>query len=484
MFDLVLRGGDIVDGSGAPAFRGDLAIKDGVIRIVGNCEPAVASESIDVTGLIVAPGFIDAHSHDDRYLFSEPDMPAKVRQGVTTVVTGNCGISLAPNPFKREVPAPLDILGDAGDFAFDGFADYLAHVDRSPRAANVYPLVGLTTIRVREVSELKDRATATEIEAMRSHCQAALTAGALGVSVGTFYPPAAAANNDEISGVAESLRDIGGVLAVHLRDETDSVLQSLDEAYSLAQALDAPLVLSHHKVAGIRNHGRSSETLRSIAKQRRTRSTSMDVYPYTASSTMLRASRVALAEKVVVTWSHALPQFAGQEISEIARALGCTIDEAIKRLQPAGATYHFMSQGDVDAIVCDDASMIGSDGLPHDMCPHPRLWGSFPRIFRCYVRERPLLTLPQAVYKMTGLTASRFGIATRGVLKAGMQADICVFDPTKIADRSTFEHPTQPPIGIEHVICNGQFTLRDGKATGARPGQRTRPIDCALRRKP
>jgi N-acyl-D-amino-acid deacylase len=475
MFDLLLRGGDVIDGSGAHGYSADVAIVGGKIAEIGRVDSWRAREVLDVSGLIVAPGFIDTHSHDDRYVLSEPDVPAKVTQGVTTVVTGNCGISLAPSLGGKTPLSPLDILGDASAFKFGSFADYLA--------VNVYPLLGLTTLRVRELHDVGRPANDKEIARMRMHCDEAFAAGALGVSIGTFYPPAAAADHREIVNTAQALREMGGVLAVHLRDETDGILDALDEAYALARTLDANLVLSHHKLAGSRNHGRSAETLQSIAHAAQTQPTAFDVYPYAASSTMLQASRVALAEKVIVTWSQTLPQFAGREISDIARALDCAVDEAIERLQPAGATYHLMSQHDVDAIVCNDASMIGSDGLPHDRCPHPRLWGTFPRIFRCYVRERPLIALAQAVRKMTGLPAERFGIVDRGRIAMGMRADLCVFDAARIADRATFEQPTQSAIGIEHVLCNGRFTLRNGRATGDRPGQRIKPIDCALRRK-
>ncbi|MGL4231845.1 MAG: N-acyl-D-amino-acid deacylase family protein [Casimicrobium sp.] len=483
MFDLLLRGGDVIDGSGAHGFAADVLIHRGEIVEIGKVDKKCAREVLDVSGLIVAPGFIDAHSHDDRYVLSEPDVPAKVTQGVTTVVSGNCGISLSPDLGGKTPVSPLDIFGDASAFEFCSFSDYLAALDRDPAAVNVYPLLGMTTLRVREVADVNRRASDDEVARMRKHCDEALAAGALGVSIGTFYPPAAASDNQEIECTARALRDFGGVLAVHLRDETDGILDALDEAYSLARGLSAHLVLSHHKLAGPRNHGRSAATLQSIARAAQTQPTGFDVYPYTASSTMLQANRVALAEKVIVTWSQSLPQFAGREIQQIANVLDCSVNEAVERLQPAGATYHMMSQRDVDAIVCNDASMIGSDGLPHDRCPHPRLWGTFPRIFRCYVRERPLIALAEAVRKMTTLPAERFGMIDRGRIAVGMRADVCVFDAARIADRATFEHPTQSAIGVEHVLCNGRFTLRNGQATGERPGQRIKPTDCALRRK-
>jgi N-acyl-D-amino-acid deacylase len=483
-FDLLLRGGNVIDGSGSEAFAADVALIGGTIAAIGRIDSTDAREVVDIEGLILAPGFIDAHSHDDRYALSEPDVPAKVSQGVTTVVTGNCGISLAPDLAGKQPPQPLDILGGMDAFKFETFGDYVGALDRNPPAVNVYPLVGMTTLRVREVRALEQGANDMEIARMQAHCRAALSDGALGVSIGTFYPPAAAAGNAEIARTAASLQEMGGVLAVHLRDETDGILSALDEAFALSRTLNANLVISHHKLAGVSNHGRSTETLQRIAQASHAQPIAFDVYPYTASSTMLRASRVLIAERVIVTWSQALPQFAGQEIKVIASELGCSVPMAVDRLQPAGATYQLMSQQDVDAIVCDHASMIGSDGLPHDRCPHPRLWGTFPRIFRCYVRERPLMALAQAVRKMTAIPAERFGISNRGLISVGLQADLCVFDAKKISDRATFELPTAPAVGIEHVLCNGRFTLRNGEATGDRPGQRIKPKDCALRRKP
>ncbi len=483
MYDLVLRGGDVIDGTGAPGYTADVAILDGRICEIGRIHANQAREVVDVNGLIVAPGFIDSHSHDDRYVLLEPDVPAKVTQGVTTTVTGNCGISIAPGLHGRSPPPPLDILGDSAAYQFTTFSEYLEAIDASPPSVNVYPLLGLTTLRVRELEHIERSATAAEIERMRDECDAALVAGALGVSIGTFYPPAAAADNREIASVARGLREIGGVLAVHLRDEADGIIESLDEAYALSKALGSRLVLSHHKVAGVKNHGRAAETLRSITSASNAIGIGFDVYPYAASSTMLRAKNVAISAKTVVTWSQGLPNYAGWEINAIAADLGCGIADAIARLAPAGATYHSMSQDDVDAIVCDSGSMIGSDGLPHDRCPHPRLWGTFPRIFRLYVRERPLLTLAQAIRKMTVLPAERFGIADRGRIGCGMRADVCVFDANGIADRATFELPTQPAIGIRHVLCNGQFVLRDAAPTGVRPGKRITPLECTLRRR-
>ncbi len=484
MFDLVLRGGTVLDGTGRAGFSADIAVKDGRIAAIGNLSRAKSHESVDVDGLVIAPGFIDTHSHDDRYVLSDPDVPAKISQGITTVVTGNCGISLAPALAGKRALAPLDILGDSQDFRFERFVHYIEALDATPAAVNVYPLVGLTTLRVREVATLDAPAQSTEITNMRRLCEEALSAGALGVSIGTFYPPASAATADEIVAVLEPLRQFGGMLATHLRDETDYVIDSIDEALEIAKKLSARLIISHHKVAGVSNHGRSPETLAHIARAAIKQPVAMDVYPYAASSTTLRYERVVISTATYVTSSGALPQYDGWNLIDIACALECSIKEAVDRLQPARATYRLMSESDVDAIVSSSQSMIATDGLPHDRCPHPRLWGAFPRVLAAYVREKAALTLPAAIHKMTGLSARQFGLKDRGEIAIEKWADLCVFDSATVADRATVEHPTQAATGIEHVLVNGVFALKKGKQTGRHGGRRVLPSECAFRSPP
>lgn len=479
--DLLFRGGTVVDGSGGPSFTSDVAIQGGEIVAIGKIAPHTAKEIVDIDGLAIAPGFIDVHTHDDRYVLSNPDVPAKLSQGVTTVITGNCGISLAPSLCGKQPPPPLDILGNEQDFCFEEFADYLAALDANPAAVNIYPLVGLTTLRVREVETLAQPATIAAINRMQRQCANALAAGALGVSIGTFYPPASAATANEIIAVADSLKRLGGMLAVHLRDETDRVADSITEAIDIAEKLRAQLVISHHKVAGAKNHGRSSDTLAQLARAAMRQPVSLDVYPYAVSSTSLRMDRVRISSATRVASSHTLPQYEGWDVFDVAADLRCSIEEAVDRLQPATASYHLMSQVDVDAIVCSDHSMIGSDGLPHDRCPHPRLWGAFPRVLGAYVRERKLLSLPNAIRKMTSLPAMRFGIRDRGWLLAGKRADVCVFDPERVGDRATFDNPTERSVGIEHVMTNGVFAVRDGIFTRARAGKRIKPEACTFR---
>jgi N-acyl-D-amino-acid deacylase len=251
-----------------------------------------------------------------------------------------------------------------------------------------------------------------------------------------------------------------------MRDEGDRVVDSLEESFRTGRELGIPVVISHHKVTGRPNHGRSAETLPIIERAMRTQKVGLDCYPYHASSTILSASRAANATKVLVTWSKPHAEAAGMELGEIKKKLGLTVYE----LLPAGAIYFSMDENDVQRILAFEHTMIGSDGLPHDAAPHPRLWGTFPRVLGHYSRQLNLFPLETAVHKMTGLTAQTFGLAKRGVLKAGFAADITIFDP-QVDETATFEKPVQAAKGIDTVIVNGKIVWSDGKPTGARPGQ-------------
>jgi len=231
------------------------------------------------------------------------------------------------------------------------------------------------------------------------------------------------------------------------------------------------VVVSHHKVVGTPNHGRSQETLPLIEARMREQKIGLDCYPYCASSTILTASRVGVASKVLVTWSKPHPEFAGMELAQVARKMGLSMEDAVTRLLPAGAIYFSMDEQDVQRILAFASTMIGSDGLPHDAAPHPRLWGTFPRVLGHYARGLNLFPLETAVHKMTGLTAKTFGLAGRGVLREGYAADITVFDAGTVDEAATFARPIQPAKGIDSVIVNGAIVWTEGKATGARPGQ-------------
>jgi len=394
------------------------------------------------------------------------------------VITGNCGVSLAPLGNRTAVP-PLNLVADGSGpegcaQRFDSFATYFAALEARPAAINCAALVGHTTLRVVTMHELDRPASDAEIAVMQSGVAEALAAGAIGVSTGTYYAPANAATAEEIRRVCEPLRGTSALIASHIRDEGERVLESMTEAMNIADALGVRQVLSHHKVIGRANFGRSRETLALLDDARNgnpPRDVCLDCYPYTASSTVLRGDAVAQAQRVLIAWSKARPQAAGRYLDELAAEDGVDVDVLIDALQPAGAIYFSMDEADVERILAYPETMIGSDGLPHDAFPHPRLWGAFPRVLGHYARGRGLFTLEQAVHRMTGLPADRFRLAQRGRIAPGMRADLVVFDPQRIADAATFAQPMTPARGIVSVYVNGTLTWHAGRDTGARRGQ-------------
>ena len=473
-FDLLIRNASIVDGTGRPRFNGDIGILGNRIVRIGDLSALQGELEIDLAGRIAAPGFIDSHTHDDRIMLSSPDMAPKVSQGVTTVIGGNCGVSLAPmpRPIPNPVTPPLNLLDDQGSwFHFPTFASYLDELRANPPATNCAMLVGHTTLRVATMSDLSKPASSAEIAAMRELVLEAMQAGAIGVSTGLFYEPAIAAPTEEVIEVCSPLKQFKGLYCTHMRNEADRVIDSLEESFRIGREVGVPIVISHHKVTEQANHGRSTETLALIEKNMATQPICLDCYPYTAGSTILSVDRAASSARVIVSWSKPLPEYAGQDLTDIAKKMNCSQDEAVKRLLPAGAIYFKMDEADVQRILKFDQTMIGSDGLPHDASPHPRLWGSFPRVLGHYGRLLGLFPLETAVYKMTGLTAKNFGLKDRGVLREGAYADITLFDAETIDEAATYAAPIAPARGIEVVIVNGAMVWRDGQATGARPGR-------------
>jgi N-acyl-D-amino-acid deacylase len=470
-YDLVLRGGRVIDGGGAPSLTADVAIAGDRIGLVDRLPAGSGREEIDVAGLAVAPGFIDVHTHDDRALLSRPDMAPKVSQGVTTVITGNCGVSLAPAEPGRVLPPPLDLIGSAEHFRFRRFADYLDALDAAPAATNAACLVGHSMLRAQTMDDLRRPANESEIEAMRTRLREALAAGAIGMSSGLWYAPANAAPKSEIVALAQELHRAGALYTTHMRNESDRVLDSLDETFAVGREADIPVVVSHHKVQGKQNFGRTRETLPKIAAAIAAQRVGLDAYPYIASSTVLRPENLGFVEKILITWSKSHPEMTARELSDIAREWGVSQREACDRLQPAGAIYFSMSEEDVRRVLAFEHTMIGSDGLPHDTHPHPRLWGTFARVLGHYCRQEKLFPLEEAVRKMTGLPALRFRLKDRGRIAPGAFADITVFDPATVIDRASFEAPTTPAAGIQLVLVNGKPVWREGAATGERPGR-------------
>jgi N-acyl-D-amino-acid deacylase len=470
---LVIRNGTVVDGTRAPRRKADIAVQDGKIVTVGKVAGKGARE-IDASGKIVAPGFIDAHTHDDRLMLSAPDMAPKASQGVTTVVAGNCGVSLAPAPngMPSPVPIPLDLMDpEGGWFRFRTFREYVQALKEAPAATNCALLVGHSMLRVQTMDNLERPASPAEMAKMREMVDEAMAAGAIGLSTGLYYEPAIAAPTEEVIEVCRPLAKRNGLYCTHMRDEADRVLDSLEETFRIGREVGVPVVVSHHKVVGTANRGRSAETLPLIERAMKQQKIGLDCYPYCASSTVLTYERTLPASKTLVTWSRPHPEHAGMDLEEISRKMKLPVRETVEALRPAGAIYFSMDEQDVQRILSFEHTMIGSDGLPHDAAPHPRLWGTFARVLGHYSRGLNLFPLETAVYKMTGLTAKTFGLAGRGVLKEGYAADIVVFDENGIAEGATFEKPIGAARGIDAVLVNGEPVWAEGKATGARPGQ-------------
>jgi N-acyl-D-amino-acid deacylase len=474
---ILLEGGLVVDGSGGPSWRGDvLLIGERIGRIGADLRQrlpdGMAVEDIvivDCRERVIAPGFIDAHTHDDAIVLSDPAYLPKVSQGITTLVTGNCGISLAPYVTGAAKP-PLNLLG-AQSFRYPSFAAYRDAVAAARPAVNVAPLIGHTTLRFAAMDDLSRAATADERARMAGLLDDCMAGGALGLSSGLFYEEAFAAPADEVTALARVVGRHGGVYATHLRSEMAQIIEALHEAGDCAFDAGVPLVISHHKCAGPANWGRTRETLPLIDALAARQPIAMDVYPYVAGSTVLREDLVDGVIDVMLTWSDAFPDVTGRLLADVAAEWSVDQKTACRHLMPGGACYFQIDEADVERVIAHPRTMIGSDGLPHDRHPHPRLWGAFPRVFARYWRERQLFPLEMAVHKMTGMTARSFRLEGRGLLRVGARADVVVFDPARIADTATYDQPISASVGVCAVYVNGVQAYAEGGAVLARSGR-------------
>ncbi len=470
-YQLVIRGGIVIDGTKSPRFEADVGILNGAIAAIGDLSHATADETLNAAGRIVAPGFIDSHTHDDQVVLSHADMSAKVSQGVTTVITGNCGVSAAPLRNDMDLPMPLNIMGPPTAARFNTFLAYLDALRNSPSSVNVAAMVGHSTLRAVTMSSLDRAANATEIAAMREHVEEAMTAGAIGLSTGTFYPAAREATAEEIIEIGKPLSGRGALYVTHMRDESDKIMEAMEESFAIGRALGVPVVLSHHKAMHAPNFGKTKVTLALIKETMKHQCVSLDCYPYTAGSTMIHTDRGMLQGRVLIASSEPHPECTGRDLDDIAKEWGMPKEEAALRLQPGTAIYFMMDEDDVQRVMAFEETMIGSDGIPVGVKPHPRLWGTFPRVLGHYSRDVGLFPLETAVWKMTGLTARNFGLHGRGTLKVGQQADIVIFDAAGIRDAANYDTPTKPAEGIDTVIVNGAVTWHLGAHSGARSGQ-------------
>ncbi|MCO4800028.1 MAG: D-aminoacylase [Colwelliaceae bacterium] len=461
VFDTLIRQALVIDGSGNKGIKQDVGILHNQILAIGNLEHCSAKEIIDGHGLVLAPGFIDVHTHDDLEVIRNPDMLAKVSQGVTTVVVGNCGISASPYQLDAPPPDPINLLGKKAEFQFAQLNDYIEQLSQNKPNVNVVALVGHTALRAQVMQDLSKPASTNEIKQMTSLLISALEQGAKGFSTGLAYKNAKAAPSEEVECLAKELKSFGAIYTTHLRTEFDGIVDALDEAFSLGKTVDSPVVISHLKCAGKQNWGRSKEVISFVENAQKSQPIACDCYPYHASSSTLDLNQVTDDFEIFITWSDKEPSMAGKTLAVIADTWQISLMEAAKRLMPAGAVYHGMNEKDVENFIQFPMSMIGSDGLPCDPHPHPRLWGSFSRVLSHFTRDRKLLSLEQAIHKMTGLTATNFELEQRGFIREGYFADLVLFDAKTIKDNATFSQPFECSTGIKYLWVSGQLTYKE-----------------------
>jgi N-acyl-D-amino-acid deacylase len=495
-YDILITHGKIVDGSGNPWFYGDLAIKGDSIAAVGLVS-GTATLTLDASGLVVAPGFIDPHSHGRRGIFDTPTAANYLHEGVTTFVEGQDGSS----------PLPL--------------APFLDRVAKTPISVNFATMVGQGTIREQVIGLVNRKSTPEEIDKMKSLAAQAMHEGAFGLSTGLYYVPGNYTPTEEVIEVAKVVGRLGGMHISHMRDEAAHVLDSVRETIRIGEEGGLPTQITHHKVIGAANWGASIETLKLVAEARaRGVDVTIDVYPYTASSTGISALipqwalegghaaaverlnapaqratiKAAIIENIKVDRGGGDPKnvviancgfdrsMAGKNLAQLTQERGvpATIENAadtvieIEKKGSCSAVYHAISEEDITRIIRSPYSMIGSDGeipLFGQAAPHPRSYGTFARVLGVYVREKQELTLEDAIRKMSGYTAERLKIWDRGELRPGMKADVVIFDPAKVADLATFDKPHQYSLGFRDVIVNGKLALHNDAVTNERPGR-------------
>lgn len=527
MFDLIIRGGRIVDGTGNPWFRGDVAVKDG--RIAAIRREGFPRESgarvIDADGLIVAPGFIDIHTHSETAVLADPQAPAKLCQGVTTAVLGNCGMSASPltDEHLRDLrDYALPIMGyPEVEWSWRTLAEYWEAVRRAAPAINVATYIGLGTVRCAVMGFRDGTPTEAETAAMQRLVDAAMRHGAVGVTTGLVYAPGTYSSAEQIWALARVAAAHGGVYSSHIRDQGDRFLNSIDETLEVGRQTGIPVVVAHHKVVGQRNWGQVRQSLAMLDEARRQGvDAGSDLYPYLAGSTTMTAllppwaleggleemlRRLAdpvVRRRIQADWEAGIPDwdnrvgslgFPNILINYVGSAanqdlVGLSVAAAAERRGRGGEVGEFLldlllaergqvgniqmacREEDLRQVLAHPATSIGSDGLHVGRRPHPRLYGTFPRILGEYVRRERVVTLEEAIRKMTSLTARRLGLTGVGLVEEGYRADLTLFDPETVTDRATYDEPTLPPEGIAYVLVGGRLAVEGGRLTGERAG--------------
>ncbi|MCG7492753.1 amidohydrolase family protein [Thalassobius sp. Cn5-15] len=457
MYDLTISNATVVDGTGGERYLATVCIKDEKIVRIERGGGAFPSQSdVDAQGLILAPGFIDVHTHDDIALIANPDMVCKTSQGITTVIVGLCGYSPAPFSPNADIPAEYDILLQSHSQRFERFADYLEAVKQAKPSVNYLGLVGHSTLRLSVMDDVNRPATDREIAKMADLLVDSMNAGAIGLSSGLAYSMAQKSDTRELIELCKAMSDRNGFYVTHIRNEADGMIDGVKEALKIGRDADVPVIFSHHKAMCDHNHGTTKHSLKLIDAAAAEQTLALDVYPYCYSSTSLTRERALRGGHIVIARSDPMPQMVGKSLCEVAELLNCSEADAVDQLAPAGALYYLMSEDDVQRVMKYPMTMIGSDGLPFDEKPHPRLWGTFPRVLSRYVRDIPVYSLEEAVHRMTGLPSKVFGLKNRGVIAEGNFADMVLFSETEVADQATADQPKKTSKGIAAVFVAGK----------------------------
>jgi N-acyl-D-amino-acid deacylase len=528
MLDVLIKNGKVIDGAGNPWFRADLGIKGDKIVWVRPGLKAEATRAIDAAGLMVCPGFIDAHTHSDLRVFKYPEEDAKLMQGITTALIGQDGLSVAPLDEANKEKMMLRVSGLLGTYLsqwpWNSMAEYLSALESLPAATNTLMLVPHGAVRAMVVGWDNRPATPKEVERMKGILSQALEEGGCGFSTGLIYPPGMFAERGEMVELCRVAANYGRFFVVHIRNEGDHGLQAIREVVGICQEAGCPLHISHLKVAGKRNWGKAGQTLALIEEARHQGlEVTFDQYPYIAGSTMLDAlipprfhaggtarlleslknrsarEEIRQAQENIKPeiWENLVDSLGwdkiminsvkteanrfveGKTITEIAREMNKTPLDAVCDLLIAEEnavtmTVFYGKEEDVREIMRSEYMVLCSDGIVGGK-PHPRVYGTCARFLGKYVREEKVLTWPQAIKRMTSFPAQRLGLQDRGLIREGMVADISLFDPDTIIDKGTYAEPNQYPVGIAYVLVSGQLAVDQGRITGTRAGRVLRP---------
>jgi len=522
-----VKNGIVVDGTGNPWFKADVGIRNGRISGIGELSSSESKEVLDAKGLVVAPGFIDMHAHSDFSLLVNPLAESKVRQGVTTEVIGNCGSSAAPlNDFlKEEIRETSPVLEEAKlELDWSSMDEYLKRLERNSIALNVVPLVGNGNVRALVMGYDSRRPSRSELEKMKEVLAETMEEGAVGLSSGLIYPPSCYADTRELIELCK-VAQYGGIYTSHIRGEGETLIDSVREAIEIGKKAGVPVEISHHKTSGKSNWGKVKQSLKIIDEARSIGvDVTCDVYPYLAGSTGLdallpphaweggieklvgrlknRTTRKRLRREmeegrsnlfraggwgtIMIAYCKRHREYEGKTIAEITEQkkidpFDFVFDLLIEEKASVAIVLFTMCERDMRTVLRHSVSMIGSDssstapyGVLRKGKPHPRTYGTFPRVLGEYVRRKKLLTLEDAVRKMTSFPAQKLRLKDRGLVKKGMWADVTVFNPEKVVDKATYAKPHQYAVGIKCVIVNGQVVITNGKHTRELPGKALR----------